>query len=29
MNQMEIIFLIGAIVGIIGASVTYWRTHKR
>jgi len=29
MNQMETIFLIGLIISIIGAAITYWRTHKR
>ena len=29
MNQMETVFLIGAEVSIIGAAITYWRTHRR
>lgn len=29
MTFMEKLFLIGALVGIVGASITYWRTHRR
>lgn len=29
MTFTEQVFLIGLIISVIGASVTYWRTHRR
>jgi len=29
MTPMEQVFLIGAVISIIGAAITYWRTHRR
>lgn len=29
MTFIEQVFLVFAIISVIGASVTYWRTHRR
>ncbi len=29
MTFMEKVFLIGALVSVLGASITYWLTHRR
>ncbi len=29
MTFIEQVFLVVLIIGVIGASVTYWRTHRR
>jgi len=29
MSFMEQLFLIGALLSVLGASIAYWRTHRR